>query len=102
EEDTRQRVVQAIAELGYRTNVVARSLTTRRTGTIGMIVSDASNHFFGELLRGAEDILGPGNYAIIVCNTDETLEREEHYLDLLLGQRVEGIIAAATSQHWAI
>ena len=99
--ETKRRVLAAIADLGYRPNSVARSLTTRRTGTIGMIVSDASNQFFGEMLRGVEDVLRPANYALIVCNTDEALEREEHYLNLLLGQRVEGIIAAATSQKWA-
>jgi len=102
EDETRQRVLTAIAELGYRPNALARSLTTRRTGTIGMIVSDATNNFFGELLRGAEDVLRPANYALIVCNTDEILEHEEHYIGLLLGQRVEGIIAAATSQQWAV
>ena len=102
EDGTRQRVLQAVAELGYRPNALARSLTTRRTGTIGMIVSDASNHFFAELLRGAEDVLRPANYALIVCNTDEILQHEEHYLGLLLGQRVEGIIAAATSQQWTV
>ena len=102
EDGTRQRVLTAIAELGYRPNALARSLTTRRTGTIGMIVSDASNYFFAELLRGAEDVLRPANYALIVCNTDEILQHEEHYLDLLLGQRVEGIIAAATSQQWTV
>lgn len=100
EEATRQRVLQAIMELGYRPNNVARSLTTRRTGTIGMIISDASNLFFGEMLRGVEDILQPENYGLIVCNTDETLERESHYLELLLRHQVEGIIAAATSQPW--
>jgi LacI family transcriptional regulator len=101
EEETKQRVLDAIRELGYRPNKVARSLTTKRTGTIGMIVSDASNQFFGELLRGVEDILRPANYALMLCNTDEALEREEHYLNLLVGQRVEGIIAAATSQNWS-
>ncbi len=101
EAETKRRVLEAIADLGYRPNKVARSLTTKRTGTIGMIVSDASNQFFGEMLRGVEDVLRPANYALIVCNTDEALEREEHYLNLLLGQRVEGIIAAATSQNWA-
>jgi LacI family transcriptional regulator len=67
-----------------------------------MIVSDASNQFFGEMLRGVEDVLRPADYALILCNTDEALEREEHYLNLLLGQRVEGIIAAATSQNWSV
>ena len=100
EEATKRRVLDAIAELGYRPSTVARSLTTKRTGNIGMIVSDAANQFFGEMLRGIEEELKPANYAVIVCNTDEELDREEHYLDLLLSQRVDGIIAAATSQKW--
>ena len=101
EDETKQRVLQAIAELGYRPSAAARSLTTKRTGTVGMVISDASNHFFSELLRGVDDVLGPKGYGLIVCNTDEVLERESHYLNLLLSQRVEGIIAAATSQKWA-
>jgi LacI family transcriptional regulator len=100
EEETRQRVLQAISELGYRPNVLARSLTTHRTGIIGMVISDASNLFFGEMLLGVEQVLCPHNYGLIVCNTNEVLEREDHYLELLLRQRVDGIIAAATSQHW--
>jgi LacI family transcriptional regulator len=102
EEATRQRVMQAIAELGYRPSAAARSLKTNRTQTIGVIVSDASNYFFAEVLRGIEDVLRPQNYSIIVCNTSEILERESNYLDLLLRQRVDGIIAAATSQRWDV
>jgi LacI family transcriptional regulator len=100
EEETKQRVLQAIAELGYRPSVVARSLTTNRTETVGVIVSDSSNHFFAEVLRGIEDVLRPENYALLVCNTAEILEREAHYLDILMRQRVDGIIAAATSRRW--
>ncbi len=102
EEETKQRVLQAIAELGYYPNAAARSLTTKRTGTIGVVISDATNLFFSEVMLGIEDVLLPENYGLIVCNTDEILEREAHYLELLLSQRVEGIIAAATSQRWAI
>ena len=100
EPETRARVIAAVHELDYRPNEVARSLSTNRTGTIGMVISDARNHFFGELLVGAEEILRPNKFGLIVCNTDEVLDRESDYLDLLLGQRVEGIIAAATSQQW--
>jgi LacI family transcriptional regulator len=100
EEETRQRVLDAIAELGYRPNFLARSLTTQKTGIIGMVISDSSNQFFSEMMSGVEEILLPKSYGLMVCNTNETLEREAHYLDLLLSQRVDGIIAAATSQRW--
>jgi len=100
EEETRQKVLLAIQELSYRPSAAARSLTTKRTGTVGIVISDSSNPFFGELLMGVEEVLRPQNYALIICNTNETLEYEAHYLNLLLNQRVDGIIAAATSQPW--
>jgi len=100
EETTRWRVLEAIRELGYRPSAVARSLTTNRTETVGAIVSDSSNYFFAEVLRGIEGVLRPENYALVVCNTAEILETEAHYLDILMRQRVDGIIAAATSRRW--
>jgi LacI family transcriptional regulator len=102
EADTRQRVLDAISELGFRPSTAARSLMTNRTQTIGVIVSDASNHFFGEMLRGIESVVMEKNFSLLVCNTDERLELEEHYLNLLLMHRVDGIIAAATSREWPI
>lgn len=100
EEDTRSRVLEVIAELGYQPSLAARSLTTNRTEIIGVIVSDVANNFFGDVLRGIEDIFRPVNYSIVVCNTDEIFEREDAYIDLLLRQRVDGVIAAATSKKW--
>ncbi len=102
EEETKLRVLRVIEELSYHPSLIARSLTTNRTTTIGVIVSDVSNAFFGEVLRGIEDVIRPANYSLIACNTDEILERENHYIDLLLRQRVDGIIAAATSQRWEL
>lgn len=100
EKGTKQRVLQAITDLDYRPNAAARSLTTRRTDIIGMVISDATNLFFSEMLAGVDDVIRAKNYGLVVCNTDEILEREDHYLNLLLGQRVDGIIAAATSKRW--
>jgi LacI family transcriptional regulator len=100
EEETKNRVLEAIKELGYRPNALARSLATQHTGIIGVVVSDTSNAFFGEVLKGVEEVLRPQDCALIICNTNETLEYEAHYLDLLLNQRVDGIIAAATSEPW--
>jgi LacI family transcriptional regulator len=102
EEATKQRVNQAIKELGYRPSLAARSLTTQRTRIIGCIVSDVTNHFFAEIVRGIENVLVSANYSLMVCNTNEVLEREEYYIDILLGQDVDGIIAAATSQNWQV
>ncbi len=100
EEATKNRVREAIDALGYRPNVAARSLTTQRTRIIGLIISDVTNTFFGELTRGIEDSLFANGYSLMLCNTNEVLEREEYYIDILLRQGVDGIIAAAASQDW--
>jgi DNA-binding LacI/PurR family transcriptional regulator len=100
EPGTRQRVMQAIEELNFHPSSLARSLTTHHTNTIGLVVSEISNSFFSDILRGIEDRTRQHNYSFIVCNTGEILEQEDRYLDLLLSQRVDGIIAAATSQRW--
>ncbi|MCY4020300.1 MAG: LacI family DNA-binding transcriptional regulator [Chloroflexi bacterium] len=97
---TKERVQEAIRSLGYRPNVAARSLTTQRTRVIGLIVSDVTNTFFGEIMLGVEDVLIANGYSLMVCNTSEVLDREEYYIDILLRQGVDGIIAAATSQNW--
>lgn len=100
EEETRQKVLRVIELLGYHPSIIARSLTTNRTETIGVIVSDVTNSFFGDVLHGMEEITRPAGYSLVVCNTDEILEREDYFIDLLLRQRVDGIIAAATSRRW--
>ena len=82
--------------------MAARSLTTHRTRIIGLIVSDVTNTFFGEIMRGIENVLIANNYSLMLCNTNEVLEREEYYIDILLRQGVDGIIAAATSQNWEV
>jgi len=100
EGETKARVLRAIAQLNFRPSKIAQSLTTNKTHTIGIIVSDITNHYFGELIRSIEVVLETANYSLVVCNTDEQLERERHYLNLLTSQQVDAIIAAATSQHW--
>ena len=100
-DDTTRRVSAAITELGYVPSAVARSLVTKQTGTIGMVIPDASNYHFGEMVRGVEDVLLPANYSLILCSTDEVVEREAQQLDRLLQHQVDGIIAAATTESWA-
>lgn len=100
-EEVRNRVTQAAADLQYYPNHLARSLTTKRTGTVGMVVSDMSNPFFAEIIRGFEATLRPQQYNLIVCNTEDDRSREEEALRLLMGKRVDGIAAAVTSEKWA-
>ena len=100
DDETKRRVQRAIDELGYFPSAAARSLTTKRSQTLGVIVGDVANYFFSELLQGVEETVRSQKYSLIVCNTGETLELEDHYIQLLLSHKVDGIIAMATSEQW--
>ncbi len=88
----RERVEEAIQRLNYRPNLVARSLAKQRTHTIGMIVSDIANPFFPMVVRGAEDAAQRQGYNLLLCNSDDTLGKEETAIELLLSKRVDGIL----------
>jgi len=94
-----KKVKQAMDKLGYQRNSVARSLKTQKTHTIGLIVSDITNPFFSQLLRGVEKIATSESYTLIICNTDETLEKEELYLDVMKQNQVDGFIIAPTGKN---
>ena len=102
EETTRQKVLRIIQTTGYQPSLTARSLTTNRTETIGVILSDITSQFFIDVVRGIEEITRPACYSLIVCDTDESREDEDHYLSLLVRQRVDGIIAAAAHKNWDV
>jgi LacI family transcriptional regulator len=89
-----ERVRKAIAEVGYHPDAIARSLKTRTTKTLGLIISDISNPFFTSLIRGIEDVANGRGYTLILCNTDERLEKERAYVQLLRSRRVDGVIMA--------
>ena len=88
----RARVEQAIAETGYVPNSVARSLRSRRTDTLALIVPDITNPFFTTVARGAEDAASDAGLMLILCNTDERDADEQRYVRMLLQRRVDGIL----------
>jgi LacI family transcriptional regulator len=88
----RERVEVAIRKLNYRPNLIARSLAKRQTHTIGMIVPDISNPFFPMVVRGAEDAAQKHGYNLLLCNSDDILDKEERAVELLLSKRVDGIL----------
>jgi LacI family transcriptional regulator len=88
----RERVEAAIQKLNYRPNLLARSLAKQKTHTIGMIVPDIANPFFPMVVRGAEDAAQKNGYNLLLCNSDDNLEKEESALELLLSKRVDGIL----------
>jgi LacI family transcriptional regulator len=97
-EDTRQRVKQAIDELGYRPNILARSLRLGQTHTLGLILPDSSNTFFAEIGRGIEIAAFESGYNVILCNSDEDPQKENLYIDVLTKKQVDGIILTSTSR----
>lgn len=94
---TQTRVLAAIEELGYRHNLVARSLKTQRTFTIGLLLSDIQNPFFTAVVRGVEDLALARGYHLFLCNTDEDPEREDDYLRELGKKQVDGLIVASAA-----
>jgi LacI family transcriptional regulator len=96
-EDTKKKVLEAIKKLDYRPNIIARSLKTQRTKTIGIIIPDISNQIYPEVVRGAEDVANIYDYNIILCNTDLDPEKEMEYLRVLGEKMVDGVIYISNS-----
>src|SRR6202158_5072578 len=94
----RDRVEAAIRKLNYRPNLVARSLAKQRTHTIGMIVPDMANPFFPMVVRGAEDSAQKHGYNLLLCNSDDNLDKEERAIELLLSKRVDGILLTKAAE----
>lgn len=89
---TRERVLAAIKELGYRPDRVAQAMASRRTDLIGMIVPDARQPFFAEMAHAVEQAAAERGKMVLVGNSDYRDEREVHYLRAFLGMRVSGLI----------
>src|SRR5919206_1021033 len=100
---TRERVLAAIAELGYRPNAVARSLRTRRTMTLGVVVPDNSNQFFAELARSIEDVGFEYGYTMLLGNAMNDEARELKYVRTLVDRQVDAVMLAPSygSHEWA-
>ena len=89
---TQERVHEAVRELGYRPNSVARSLRTRRSQMIAVIVPDITNPFYGVMTRGLADTLDDAGYRSYVCNTDGSIDRERDFVEDALDRGVDGIV----------
>ncbi len=91
---TRQAVEQAIDDLHYVPSVVARSLRSKRTYALALVVPDITNPFWTTVARGVEDAAQSGSYSVLLCNTDESPAKQQRYLDMIVSQRVDGVIIA--------
>lgn len=96
-EETKKKVLDAIKKLGYRPNIIARSLKTQKTKTIGIIIPDISSQFYPEVVRGAEDVSNIYGYNIILCNTDLDPVKETEYLQVLREKMVDGVLYMSNS-----
>ncbi len=90
-------MLKIIEEVGYVPNRIASSMVTKKTKTIGLIIPDIANPFFPELARGVEDLANKEGYTLILCNSDNSLEKEDAYIDMLQEKMVDGIIFTASS-----
>jgi LacI family transcriptional regulator len=96
-EDLRRRVTAAIEQLGYRPNGAARSLRTRATMVLGIMISDITNPFFTAMVRGAEDAAQRSGYSVVLANTDEDLDKEHRYLQIAVAEQMAGVVIAPAS-----
>jgi LacI family transcriptional regulator len=91
-EGTQERVKAAIAQLGYVPNTLARSLRSRQTSMLALVLTDITNPFWTTLARGVEDAASDAGFNLILCNTDESVEEQERYVHVLLQKQVDGIL----------
>jgi len=90
--EVRKKVLKVIEETGYRPNDVARSLVTRRSYLIGVIVNDLSNSYIAEMVKGIEEVGKMYNYDILLCSSYYDKEAQKKHLSLLNRKQAEGII----------
>jgi len=91
-EPLKQKVLDAIKTLNYQPNLIARSLRTNRTRTLGIVIPDITIPFFPKIIRGAESAARENGYFLIVLDSEGSAEREDEMLALLSAQRVEGVL----------
>ena len=94
---TRARVLAKVEELGYRPNAVARSLSLRRTHTLGVIIPDLMHSFFVEIVAGIESVTSARGYGLLLCSSGENARKERSELTMLRARQVDGIVLASAS-----
>jgi len=94
--ETLARVQGTIKDLGFVPNGFARHLRSGHSRTLGLIVPDVANPFFTEVARGVEDAASKRDYAIFLCNSDESASKEDRYINVLIEQQVRGVLITPT------
>jgi LacI family transcriptional regulator len=94
---TRARVLAKVAELGYQPNAVARSLTLRRTHTLGIVIPDLMHSFFVEIVAGLETLASARGYGLLLCSSNEDPAKERSELEMLRQRQVDGIVLGSVN-----
>lgn len=97
-DEVRQRVLAAVNELHFRPSRLARSLRAQRAHVLGLIISDIQNPFFISIVRAIEDIAYRHQYSLVLCNADEDPEKEALYIDLMMAEKVAGVVISPTHE----
>ncbi|HWJ31242.1 MAG TPA: LacI family DNA-binding transcriptional regulator [Gaiellaceae bacterium] len=90
--EVRERVLRAAQEIDYVPNRLARGLRSRRTDTIGLVISDVENPFYSQIAKTVETESKERGYHVVLCNSSDDPAEERHYLNLLEALRVDGVI----------
>ncbi len=91
-QETKEKILAIAKELGYRPNLIARSLVMRRSKTLGLVITNISNPFYTELAQGIEKTAARLGYNIILCSTQSNISIEKQYIEMLRSKGVDGII----------
>ncbi|MFP5114777.1 LacI family DNA-binding transcriptional regulator [Bacillaceae bacterium C204] len=98
-EKTKHKIEEAIEELGYQPNFIARSLKQKRTSMVGIIVANITHYFSTEVSRAIEDFCHKHDLHAIVCNADDDPEKEKKYIEMLRAKQIDGLIIFPTGQN---
>lgn len=94
-EETRQKVLSWAAQRNYRPNRWARSLVTRKSQIVGIVIPDITHNFFSEITRSVQEIIEPAGYDLMLCHTHSDPSRERSAIDTLVGNHVDGLVVAS-------
>jgi len=99
EEKTKLKVMKAVEVLDYRPNYIARSLKGKGTNTIGFIISDIREGYFSEISKSIEFHAYKKGYTVMLCDSEESAEKEKHYIDVLIRKGIDGLIFAPVNSN---
>ncbi|MFH0865057.1 MAG: LacI family DNA-binding transcriptional regulator [Bacteroidota bacterium] len=97
--ETQKRVWEKIKEMNYKPNMMARGLRLGRSNIIGLIVSDIANPFYARIARYVENYLEPNGYNIMICSTDEDIEKEIRLTRMLKDRQIDGLIISSSQKN---